>query len=327
MINSTVYNSFIDVIDKPNTGCVALMEQCRALGVEGDPQFNADNATVNKFCGQIAQECGPVLTITSTYADRSEFDIAQVGPVRFPSNQHIAFFNQRWVQQDLGVPVNYTDNIDELALYSVGTSDTFRQNQSSIQYLLENDVQVALVYGDRDNRCNWIGAENVSLSVDYPSASKFRGAGYANIVTNATYNGGVVRQYDGFSFSRVFEAGHAVSAFQPQTASEIFERVMFRRDVATGKVHAGFFSFDWYGQWRSRMARFVKGGQKGGIPQRHYRSKGPSSSWGIKNKLPGDYPLACNVWAAGLTCTTDQLAALAKGTAVVRNNIVVSPVS
>lgn len=60
-----------------------------------------------------------------------------------------------------------------------------------------------------------IGAENVSLSVGYHDAAKFRSAGYENITTNATYGGGVVRQYNGFSFSRVFDAGHMGASTQP----------------------------------------------------------------------------------------------------------------
>jgi hypothetical protein len=53
-----------------------------------------------------------------------------------------------------------------------------------------------------------LGGENLSLSVDYNEKSSFHSSGYEKIVTNKTYNGGVVRQYENFSFSRVFHAGH-----------------------------------------------------------------------------------------------------------------------
>lgn len=53
-----------------------------------------------------------------------------------------------------------------------------------------------------------LAGENVSLSVDFPGAASFRSSGYANIITNSTYTGGVVRQIGQLSFSRVFEAGH-----------------------------------------------------------------------------------------------------------------------
>lgn len=54
-----------------------------------------------------------------------------------------------------------------------------------------------------------LGGEAISLSANWPYASGFRQSGYAPITTNASYTGGYVRQTGKFSFSRVFQAGHA----------------------------------------------------------------------------------------------------------------------
>jgi carboxypeptidase C (cathepsin A) len=326
MINETVYKELVQQVTDPEAGCLAAIHNCRQIANVGDPQFYANNKTVNDVCALAMQQCWPLLTISLAYADRDAFDIAQIDSQRFPGYQHISFFNQRWVQQGLGVPLNYTDNANLTNLYFLEDGDAFRQNQSSIEYLLEKDVQVALVYGDRDSRCNWIGVENVSLTVEYPDAPKFRDAGYADLRTNETYSGGVVRQYDGFSFSRVFDAGHAVSAFQPQTAYEIFNRVMFRRDVATGLVPAGSEQQRTSGSKRrsSRISRF-KHSARGADTKSHYQSQGPSSSWHIKNNLPASPPRVCNLWLAPPTCTENQIEALANGTASTQDFIVKSP--
>jgi carboxypeptidase C (cathepsin A) len=71
--------------------------------------------------------------------------------------------------------------------------------------LLKRGVKVALVYGDKDYQCNWLGGEAISLAL---GSSDFHKAGYANIETNASYVGGLVRQYGNLSFSRIFQAGH-----------------------------------------------------------------------------------------------------------------------
>jgi hypothetical protein len=133
--------------------------------------------------------------------------------------------------------------------------------------------------------------------MSYPSAPSFRSAGYEKISTNSSYHGGVVRQHNKVSFSRVFEAGHAVGAFQPETVSKIFDRVMFDRDVATGGIDT------------------LDG---------PYSSTGPESSFGIKNKLPLSPKSQCYVWDAVNTCTADELKALADGTAIVKDFILVS---
>jgi carboxypeptidase C (cathepsin A) len=74
--------------------------------------------------------------------------------------------------------------------------------------LLDRGVKVALVYGDRDYQCNWLGGEAVSLAIESKLSSEFKKAGYADIQTNSSYVGGFVRQYGNLSFSRVFQAGH-----------------------------------------------------------------------------------------------------------------------
>ena len=52
-------------------------------------------------------------------------------------------------------------------------------------------------------------------------------------MVNDTYAGGVVRQYGNLSFSRVYDAGHLIAAYQPKTAVTIFARVIMGTDIAT----------------------------------------------------------------------------------------------
>lgn len=118
--------------------------------------------------------------------------------------------NQGWVQSALGSPVNFTANsiLSQTAILGF-TGDLFRrEGMKDVEYLLDSGVKVALIYGDRDQRCAWLGAEKLSLAADWNGADKFQAAGYANIHTNQSYDGGVVRQHGNLSFSRVFEAGH-----------------------------------------------------------------------------------------------------------------------
>lgn len=132
----------------------------------------------------------------------------------------------------------------------------------------------------------------------HSSRSAFNAAGYEPITTNSTYSGGVVRQHSKLSFSRVFEAGHAVGAFQPETVSKIFDRVMFDQDVATGNTCV--------------------------LQNASYSSTGPASSFGIKNVLPPSPENECYVWDALNTCTEEQRTALADGTAIVKDFIQVN---
>ena len=122
----------------------------------------------------------------------------------------MGFFNQHWVQKELGVPVNFTGNslLAQNGILGLAGDLFRREGMKDVEYLLNSGVKVTLIYGDRDQRCPWLGVEKLSLAANWNGADKFQAAGYAHIRTNDSYDGGVVRQHGKLSFSRVFEAGH-----------------------------------------------------------------------------------------------------------------------
>jgi Serine carboxypeptidase len=183
-----------------------------------------------------------------------------------------------------------------------------------IAYVLDSGIKVALVYGDSDYACNWVGGEKVSLAIDYTDSDQFRSAGYTAIQTNSSYVGGQVRQYGNFSFSRVYgelqdkhivtrprltntDAGHEIPSYQPETSYEIFMRAMTNRDIATGNVSTTE------------------------IPT--YSTTGTSSTWQIKNEVPDPPAPTCYVRALRTSCTDDQIESVLNGTALIQDWIVI----
>ena len=185
-----------------------------------------------------------------------------------------------------------------------------------IAYVLENGIKVAMVYGDRDFACNWIGGERSSLSIPYIYSEQFKQAGYAPIEVGENYEGGQVRQYGNLSFSRVYQAGHMgkqkwflyrvpglltlvmlVPSYQPETAYRIFMRALLNKDIASGSVQV----LD------------------------DYATAGPSSTWHIKNEvLPAPPPL-CYILDPG-SCPDEQYELVKNNTAIVKDFIVVGTV-
>lgn len=69
-----------------------------------------------------------------------------------------------------------------------------------------------------------------------PYATAFPAAGYAQIVVNDSYVGGAVRQYGNLSFSRIYDAGHMVPYYQPETAFTVFTRIIQGAEISTGDM-------------------------------------------------------------------------------------------
>ncbi|PGH15790.1 hypothetical protein AJ79_02170 [Helicocarpus griseus UAMH5409] len=295
-IDETTYQIMIDGFHNPG-GCLEQIEVCRGLSYEGDPEHRGNNATVNEVCNDAYNYC---LYIESLYSEKGRantYDIAYRPVDSFPRPFFQGYLNRPHVQADIGIPLNYTSVAYGVDIAYNKTGDFLTAGQTSdVGFLLESGVKVALMYGDRDFVCNWVQGETSSLAVDYVDSSRFRAAGYADIQTNSSYVGGKVRQYGNFSFSRVYQAGHMVPAYQPETALEIFHRAMFNRDIATGKVNTAV--------------------------NKDYSTEGPTSVFHIKNEPPPKPKPTCYV-IDFFTCTVDQMEAIHNGSALIRDWILI----
>jgi carboxypeptidase C (cathepsin A) len=286
-INDSQVRKMEDAWDMPG-GCRDQVLDCHEAARVGDPKNLGDNATVNAICEDSETFCySYIMDGYRNSTDRGYFDIGTIdgSSPKF----HQAFLNQPHVQKAIGVPLNWTSSsstvkkrFKKLGAYPRDAS------LPNMAYLLENGVKVALMYGDRDFACNWYGGEQVSLAIPHSEQDAFKVAGYTPLMTNASYSGGQVRQHGNLSFSRVYEAGHEVASYQPETAYRIFMRAIFGLDIATGQVSA-----------------------------ENYTTIGPEDTYNILNKPLDPQPLRyCYSWSQG-SCSDDEKAAMLNGSATV----------
>ncbi|KAL9114089.1 MAG: hypothetical protein Q9227_001861 [Pyrenula ochraceoflavens] len=336
VFNDTLYERLMEGITGPG-GVEEKIEECRRLTRELDPDMTGNNPVVNEFCikvwelswslteepyGQVGTAGRFDVTVSPHHSPTSpspknhfpKHISAKKHPSKdpYPPWHFIGLLNQPRIQSALGVPVNFT-------FYSAAVSSAFDATADfmkgglleDIAYVLDQGVRVALVYGDRDWACNWLGGEAASTSIPHPFSKKFteKGKGeagdvtYNPIVIDPFTSGGLVRQYANLSFSRIYQAGHMVPAFQPRTAYEIFMRVVRGRDVATGEV-----VLDDYGYGDGEGVYRTKGGKK------------EAWSWSDDLGKPGE---VCYVLAAGESCEEETWREVREGRAKVEDWVVV----
>lgn len=317
--NESMYQDAMNTLNKPD-GCLDLIKQCRAAGNVGDPDFLGNNATVNEICTDAFELCYSIIEpLNDIYNVRytsllslslcwlcfvnvlanpwlcpqvSAFDVAIATPDQCPYYLPVAeYLNTPKIQSALGLPLNWTWDSDVVtAVFGFpttlplnGTGDGFRQaGLDNINYLLQNDVKIAMLYGDRDYRCPWTGAETTAKAANWTNSAGFLAAGYQPLQgLSQDAKGGVVKQYGQLSFTRVFDSGHSLSAYAPETVFRVFNRTTFGKDVVSGATVIG--------------------------PD--YHTTGPTDSWGWRNKMPANAPfndtcivegkfLSQNPWAA-----------------------------
>ncbi|PFH56401.1 hypothetical protein XA68_16551 [Ophiocordyceps unilateralis] len=212
-------------------GCAELLTKCEA----GRSRAGGADA----ICRDAFRRCAEDVENPYYYTGRDPYDIAgqRAGPV--PSYLFVDYLNQPEVLRAIGSPVNFTISSYVVFKNFISTGDLSKGGHiGRLAALLRRGVRLGFIYGDRDYICNWFGGEAVSLAVarqaggDY--AAKFPAAGYAPIVVNSSYIGGDVRQFANLSFSRIFQAGHSVSAYQPETIFQVFARIIRGLSVSMG---------------------------------------------------------------------------------------------
>jgi carboxypeptidase C (cathepsin A) len=237
--DQSAMNNQLTQLNSPG-GCVDQITQCRALMDSQDPEGEGDVAAVNSKCSAATRACNAIQGLFDSTSGRDYYDIRQKTPNPFPSQAYVEYLNTAQVQAAIGTPLNFTSSTDIIYDAFSSTGDQIRGTQlAALARLLYHGVHVALLYGDADFICNWQGGEAVSLALAsmLPNyASNFPSAGYADIVVNNSYVGGVVRQFGNLSFARIYDAGHFVPAYQPETAFQVFARIISGTALSTGET-------------------------------------------------------------------------------------------
>ncbi|KAL8890697.1 MAG: hypothetical protein Q9215_002205 [Flavoplaca cf. flavocitrina] len=301
--NNTYGISALSLADQSNAagsylgenGCQQQIQSCRGAVASLDSNNEGDESSVNQVCKNAQDSCSSAVIAPYMTSGRSIYDITQKMPSPFPASTYLEYLNTAELQRAIGVAINYTQSNRAVADAFLQTGDPQRGDQiSQLGYLLSLGVRVALIYGDRDYICNWLGGEAVSFAVaaQLPAYSPFYTAGYASIVINSTYVGGMVRQYGNLSFSRIYDAGHLVPAYQPETAFTVFSRVILGTDLSFGQP----------------------------VDLSNYQTNGTANAT-YTSKAPESAKPTCWIRNIENTCTNEQKDKILKGEGAVVNGI------
>jgi carboxypeptidase C (cathepsin A) len=276
-------------------GCRELINQCRAIVAVADPTNQGNVAAANNACAQAAEICQRYLSDSFVTSGRSLYDIAHKAPDSYPPRFYSTYLNTPGIQASIGTQVNYTDFNPGVYSLFYTTGDPQRITAiPKLAALLQSGIRIGLIYGDRDFICNWMGGEAVSLALadaaGAPYNVAFPTAGYAPVIVNESYIGGVVRQFANLSFSRIYQAGHFVPASQPETAFQVFARIILGTSVSTGVA----------------------------ADARTYNTSGPLNATQTA-KLPDAPSPTCFLRALTDTCAKHQISSIEAGKGVVIN--------
>ncbi|KDB23903.1 hypothetical protein H109_04213 [Trichophyton interdigitale MR816] len=289
-------DGFLTNFSKPG-GCRDKIVGCREEIKASDPENTGTIESVNQKCLEALSTCLSDTPNLFSKLGRSSHDISQSSLDPFPPHTYLEYLNQEHVQKSIGAQMNITDYSSTVSTAFLGTADYDRGGYiSELAKLLNKGIRIALIYGDRDYICNWMGGQAAAFSIAASSSSYlsgFNAAGYAPLIINDTYVGGMTRQFGNLSFTRIYDAGHLISAYQPETLFTLFSRIVQRSvDLSTGqKVDISTFN-----------------------------TKGDANTTATNTAPPMAKP-TCYLRKVKDTCSQEQVEKLARGDGVIINGI------
>lgn len=314
VVNETTKHRQLYELERPGGLRDQILECQRLSEALKDPSSTTDidPSYVDQYCFNTSTTASSILI--DPYVEGAKhgwYDVTHPLADPFPRNYHVGWLTQHWVQEALGVPVNFTNSQAVGVAFSL-TGDMPRHGYlTELAHLLDHGVKVHLVYGDRDYACNWIGGEAASLAIPHKYQTEFASAGYTALTVSSPEEPpfvpyGLTRQYGNLSFTRVFQAGHMVPSYQPEASLRIFERALFNKDIATGTVDL------------TKTGGWSDAGEEAEI----FKSEGPRDTWWRRSEVMPVLEEECYILNL-MSCSEKHVTALKNGTAIVKDFVIV----
>lgn len=99
--------------------------------------------------------------------------------------------------------------------------DNMKSYASDVSYLLESGVSVLVYSGVEDFICNYMGGETWTNKLEWSGQKVFSNLTYQPFETYGQY-----KSFNGFTFLKVYNAGHMVPMDQPQVALVMLEKFL-----------------------------------------------------------------------------------------------------
>jgi len=148
-------------------------------------------------------------------------EACQVPPLCYDFSNVATYLKKSDVQAELGVTGHKWSDCNHVVAMAFELSGDWMKNfRNMIPDQLDAGIRVLIYAGDQDYICNWLGNQAWSRGMEWTHKADFNAANVTNWKAGST-NAGTLQSSNGFSFLRVYDAGHMVPMNQPKVALEM----------------------------------------------------------------------------------------------------------
>mmetsp|Transcript_30500 Transcript_30500/g.51574 ORF Transcript_30500/g.51574 Transcript_30500/m.51574 type:complete len:443 (+) Transcript_30500:56-1384(+) len=219
------YKYYADMAISTNDHKPAVSNATHALMKAATPAcilaIKGCNSKIPGSCLTATELCNAGLLIPYTASGMNPYDMrvkCQKPPLCYDFSNVGVYLGRPEVQKALGVEgKKWSDCNRAVAMAFELAGDWMHNYQTMIPDQLNNGIRVLIYAGDQDYICNWLGNRAWTEALEWPHKSDF------NAQTAAEWKvegkaAGELKTSNGFSFLRVYDAGHMVPRDQPAHA-------------------------------------------------------------------------------------------------------------
>ncbi|PYH92089.1 putative carboxypeptidase S1 [Aspergillus ellipticus CBS 707.79] len=192
---------------------------------------NCTDVATDEACRDATDVCGAVIEDSIMDSGNWDvYDIREPSDDPYPPQTYVTYLRNETVMKAIGAREEYQECPDAPADKFSSTGDNSRTFLPTLSAVVQTGINVLLWAGDADWICNWVGGYGVANAVEFPEQDAFRNATLQSYTVNGTERG-TFKAAGNFTFVRVFEAGHEVAYYQPETALQIFDQMIGQNPI------------------------------------------------------------------------------------------------
>jgi carboxypeptidase C (cathepsin A) len=196
------------------SGCLDQQDACNSGPGANTSANNAVCAAADTFC-------------VANVEDFFDVNIGRIAPDPFPPTFYYDYLNSPKLQAAIGASTNWSAVSGTVFVAFNSTGDESRDGRTliipALKTLSEQGVTVILYAGDLDYDSNWLGGQEIAPMA---KVKDFGTAGFSKDHYERWNRTWASQQAGLFSFSRIYEAGHEATFYQPLMTYTLFERAL-----------------------------------------------------------------------------------------------------
>ncbi|KAB8078124.1 Alpha/Beta hydrolase protein [Aspergillus leporis] len=219
------YKQIIDEVTKDKLlaanekECIPAVRKCQ------QSQTDADCRNANSICGNAVES-----PIMESGVDFDVYDVRAPSNDPNPPSTYSDYLARPDVKKAIGARSNYEECADSPGAKFGRTGDIARSTLPDLSEVIKAGVNVLVWAGDADYICNVDGSLAVADAVDFSGHEEFRSKALEPYKVNGKETGRF-KSVDNFHFLSVYEAGHEVPYYQPETALQVFTQILQKKPL------------------------------------------------------------------------------------------------